>query len=371
MSNSDFIKFLDLKKLNDSFEPSLQHAIGRVLDSGVYLFGEEVNGFEKEYGAYIGTNHCITVGNGLDALSLIIRAYKSMGHFQNGDEIIVPANTFIASFLAIVNNGLEPVLADPDIPSFNVDYSEIEKKITSKTRAIMLVHLYGRNAFQEEIRQLANVHNLKIIEDNAQAAGCEYLHQKTGSLGNAAAHSFYPGKNLGALGDGGAVTTDDANLAFLIRAMSNYGATEKHHYPYLGVNSRMDEIQAAVLRVKLARLDRDNEIRRQMAKTYQDLLCHPKITLPLKIENHSHTWHLFTILHPERDQLSTKLKKEGIQTQIHYPIAPHLQPALSKFSELNLPHSERIQQETISLPLNPILSQDNILYIAEKVNLLA
>ncbi|MEX0881928.1 MAG: DegT/DnrJ/EryC1/StrS family aminotransferase, partial [Cyclobacteriaceae bacterium] len=368
------IKFLDLKKINNSFRPALQQAIAKVLDSGIYLFGEEVTGFEEEYKAYIGTKHCISLGNGLDALTLIIKAYKSLGHFQDGDQIIVPANTFFASFLAVVNNDLEPVFVDPEIPTFNMILGEIEKKITAKTKAIMLVHLYGRNAYGEEIRQLASTYDLIIIEDNAQAAGCEYQGKKTGSLGNAAAHSFYPGKNLAALGDAGAVTTNNKDLDLLIRAMANYGASRKHHYIYQGVNSRMDEIQAAILRLKLKRLDQDNCVRRKLAEIYLNRIHHPAITLPSKAEKkdpRSHIWHLFTILNPDRDLLSNKLKAEGIQTQIHYPTAPHHQPVFVKFSMLDLPNSTKIHKETLSLPLNPSLRPEEIHFIAEKINLLA
>ena len=374
MRNPDIIKFLDLKKINDSFGPALQQAIAKVLDSGIYLFGEEVKGFEADYKAYIGTKHCVAMGNGLDALTLIIKAYKTLGHFQKGDQIIVPANTFFASFLAVVNNDLEPVFVDPEIPSFNMVLEGIEKKITAKTKAIMLVHLYGRNAYHEEIRRMAENYDLLIIEDNAQAAGCEYKGKKTGSLGDAAAHSFYPGKNLAALGDAGAVTTNNKGLALLIRAMTNYGATKKHHYTYQGVNSRMDEIQAAILRLKLKRLDQDNALRRKLAEVYLNKIHHPAITLPSKAEKkepHSHTWHLFTILHQNRDQLSNKLEKEGIQTQIHYPTAPHLQPVFEKFCKLELPNSTKIHQKTLSLPLNPSISPEDIHFIAEKVNRLA
>ncbi len=277
---NNLIKFLDLKKINDSFEPGLSSAIKRVLDSGWYLLGEEVNTFESEYAAFIGTKHCIGVANGLDALRLILKAYIELGVMNEGDEIIVPANTYIASILAITENLLVPILVEPDIITYNIDPYKIEKKITSRTQGIMIVHLYGQNAMHPEIQRLTEKYNLKLIEDNAQAQGCYYGEKRTGSLGDASGHSFYPGKNLGALGDAGAVTTDDYELADVVRTIANYGSKVKYQNLHKGLNSRLDEIQAAILRVKLPRLDYDNQRRREIAQYYLYHISNPEIILP-------------------------------------------------------------------------------------------
>ncbi|MEZ7883981.1 MAG: DegT/DnrJ/EryC1/StrS family aminotransferase, partial [Bacteroidales bacterium] len=300
------IKFLDLKAINDSFEPELSQAVKRVLDAGWYLLGDEVESFEKEYADYVGTKHCIGVANGLDALRLILKAYIEIGVFNEGDEIIVPANTFIASILAISDNRLIPILVEPDISTYNIDSSKIEEKITERTKGIMLVHLYGQNAMNHEIQLLIDKYNLKLIEDNAQAIGAVYEEKRTGSLGHAAGHSFYPGKNLGCLGDGGAVTTNDDELASIIRALANYGSRKKYKNDYQGLNSRLDEIQAAVLRTKLPRLDANNQCRQEIAKYYLENIKHSDVILPklvssdkLKLETlnlkFSHVWHLFVI----------------------------------------------------------------------------
>ena len=369
------IKFLDLKAINDSFEPELSKSISRVLDAGWYLLGNEVKTFEQEYANYIGTKHCIGVANGLDALRLILKAYIELGEMKEGDEIIVPASTYIASILAITDNRLVPVLVEPDINSYNLDPFLIEKKITKRTKGIMLVHLYGQNAMHAEIQQMIEKYNLKLIEDNAQAAGCNYGVKRTGSLGHAAGHSFYPGKNIGCLGDGGAVTTDDDELANIIRALANYGSNKKYVNDYQGLNSRLDEIQAAILRTKLPRLDIDNQHRREIAKYYLDNIKNPEIILPIQnlelgswILELSHVWHLFVIRTPFRDQLQQYLTENGIQTLIHYPIPPHKQLAYKEWNKLNLPITETIHNELLSLPLSPVITSEELETIIFRIN---
>lgn len=397
------IKFLDLKAINDSFQPELSQAVQRVINSGWYLLGEEVKVFEKEYAAYIGTQHCIGVANGLDALRLILKAYIELGVMKEGDEIIVPANTYIASILAITDNRLKPVLIEPDLKTYNLDPYLIEGKITKLTKGIMLVHLYGLNAMHPEIERLVNKYNLKLIEDNAQATGASHseaftkLYKKksiknthcntiafseinlklkrTGSLGNAAGHSFYPGKNLGALGDGGAITTNDDELVSVIRALANYGSHKKYVNKYKGLNSRLDEIQAAILRCKLSRLDTDNQRRRIIAQYYCEYIKNDKIILPISNSQYeisntlSHIWHLFIIRSPERDRLQQYLKEIGIQTQIHYPIPPHKQEAYKSMNELVLPITEKIHDEVLSLPMSPAMSDQEVKRVVESLNL--
>ncbi len=369
------IKFLELKQINDSFEPQIREAIHRVLDSGWYLLGKEVKAFEKEYAEYIGTHHCIGVGNGLDALRLILRAYMEMGMMREGDEVIVPANTYIASILAISDNRLKPVLVEPDTNTYNIDSFRIEEKITDRTRAIMIVHLYGRNAIHPEIERLVKKYNLKLIEDNAQAQGCYYEDKRTGSLGHAAGHSFYPGKNMGALGDGGAVTTNDDELARIIRALGNYGSSKKYVNDYQGLNSRLDEIQASVLRVKLVRLDEDNQKRREVAQYYLEHIRHSEVRLPANPDDvlsahewKAHVWHLFVIRCNERERLQQYLQSQGVQTLIHYPIPPHKQRAYQGLSGLSLPITEKIHQEVLSLPIGPVMAVDKLAHIVESVN---
>ena len=365
------IKFLDLKAINDSFEPELSQAVQRVLDSGWYLLGKEVEAFESEYAAYIGNGHCVGVANGLDALRLIFKAYIEMGRLKEGDEIIVPANTYIASILAITDNRLVPILVEPDPETYNLDASRIREKITSKTKGIMLVHLYGKNAMTPELEEIVTDQDLILVEDNAQAAGAFYGERRTGSLGNAAGHSFYPGKNLGALGDGGAVTTDDGELADVIRALANYGSSEKYVNPYKGLNSRLDEIQAAVLRTKLPRLDADNQIRRDMAAVYMEQLQGTNIKLPTsqtpdEVRNDpSHVWHLFIIQVDQRDQLQKYLTENNIQTLIHYPIPPHKQGAYKEWNHLSFPLTEKIHREVLSLPIGPFLKSEEIDIVIE------
>jgi len=369
------IPFLDLKKINDSFEPQLSQSIQRVLDSGWYLLGNENKAFEEEYASYVGSRHCIGTANGLDALRLILKAYIAMGQMKEGDEIIVPANTYIASILAITDNRLKPVLVEPDIHTFNMDPFRIEEKITDCTRAVMIVHLYGRNAMHPEIQRVVDKYHLKLIEDNAQAQGCYYGDRRTGSLGHAAGHSFYPGKNMGALGDAGAVTTDDNNLAAAVRALGNYGSSKKYVNEYQGLNSRMDEIQAAVLRVKLARLDADNQKRRDVAAFYIHAIHHSNIILPVNLEaasgvikDKSHVWHLFIIRCQNRERLQQYLADNDIQTLIHYPIPPHKQRAYSEWHAQSYPITEQIHREVLSLPISPIMSQEDVKTVVEMIN---
>jgi len=368
------IKFLDLKGINDSYEPKLSQAIKRVIDSGWYLLGNEVKTFEQEYSDYIGTKYCIGVGNGLDALRLIFKAYIELGVMKEGDEIIVPANTYIATILAITDNRLIPVLVEPDINTYNIDPFLIEEKITKRTKGIMLVHLYGQNANHPEIERIVNNYNLKLIEDNAQAVGSFYNKKRTGSLGHAAGNSFYPGKNLGALGDGGAVTTDDDELAKVIRAIANYGSNKKYRNDFQGLNSRLDEIQAAILHVKLKRLDSDNHRRNEIAQYYCKNITNPEIILPVKnnissIINHQfHVWHLFVIRYTNRDKLQKYLADNGIQTLIHYPIAPHKQLAYKEWNKLNYPITEKIHNEVLSLPMSPVMNNEEIEKVVDVIN---
>jgi dTDP-4-amino-4,6-dideoxygalactose transaminase len=370
------IKFLDLKAINDSFEPELSQAIHRVVSSGWYIMGDEVNSFEKEYAEYIGTKYCIGVANGLDALRLILRAYMESGFMQEGDEIIVPANTYIATLLAITENRLVPVLVEPDINTYNIDPFLIEEKITDRTRGIMIVHLYGQNAMHPEIQRVVDKYKVKLIEDNAQAHGCYYGNKRTGSLGHAAGHSFYPGKNLGALGDAGAVTTNDDQLAEIIRALGNYGSRQKYIHYYKGLNSRLDEIQAAVLRVKLKRLDADNLRRREIAQWYCENIKHLNIILPNYNNSslftlsfsHSHVWHIFVIHTIYRDKLQKYLSQNGIQTLIHYPVPPHKQSAYIEWNGLSYPITEKIHNDVLSLPISQVMSKDDKIKVVESIN---
>lgn len=369
------IKFLDLKTINDKYEPELSLAIKRVLESGWYLLGNEVKAFEQEYREYIGSKHCIGVANGLDALRLIFKAYIELGVMKEGDEIIVPANTYIASILAITDNRLIPVPIEPDINTYNIDPYLIENKITEHTKGIMIVHLYGQNAMHSEIQRLVEKYNLKLIEDNAQAQGCYFGNKRTGSLGNAAGHSFYPGKNLGGLGDAGAVTTENDELADIIRATANYGSKVKYENLYAGLNSRLDEIQAAILRVKLKYLDDDNQYRREIANYYCENMSNPSIILPNKnfdvpfLNNKSHNGHLFVIRHSKRDKLQKFLFENNIQTLIHYPIPPHKQQAYKHLNHLQYPITEQIHEEVLSLPISPVISIEDTIRVVKTINL--
>jgi|GEM_PF-3556 len=355
------IPFYNLKQLTDQHSAEIHQAVSRVIDSGWFLLGKEVKRFEAHYAKYIGTDHCIGVANGLDALKLILRAYKELGQLCDGDEIIVPANTYIATILAITENNLTPVLVEPDMQTLQIDDSLIECAITPKTKAILIVHLYGKNAYTEKIGTVCRKYTLKLIEDNAQAAGCCYLpNQRTGSLGDAAGHSFYPTKNLGALGDGGAVTTDDPELAKTVRAIANYGSSQKYIFPYQGVNSRLDEIHAAVLDVKLSYLDEENKKRLEIARYYCEHIHHPAIVIPGKTIRTDHVYHLFPILASHRDALQKYLADHGVQTQIHYPIPPHQQACFKCWNQQRYPITEYIHQQELSLPMSPVLRTDDL-----------
>ena len=363
------IEYLSLKQITDRNAAELHEAVQRVVDSGWYLQGSENKRFEAEYASYIGTQYCIGVANGLDALILIIRAYKEMGLMHDGDEIIVPANTYIASILAITENGLKAVLVEPDIDTLEIDDRLIEQAITPRTKAVMIVHLYGRCAYTGRIGDICRKHGLKLIEDNAQAHGCLFNgNHRTGSLGDAAGHSFYPGKNLGAFGDGGAVTTDDGELAKVVRTLANYGSSKKYVFDYCGRNSRLDEIQAAVLSVKLKHLDEDNEVRRQIARYYLEHISNPAVTLPQVPDWNANVFHVFPILCKRRDELQEYLKENGIQTIIHYPIPPHKQKCYSEWNVLSFPVTERIHREELSLPMSPAMTAEQVHKVCETIN---
>lgn len=362
------VKFLDLKQITDKYAEEIHEAIRRVVDSGWYLQGEANARFEANYARYIGTNHCIGVANGLDALRLIFRAYMEMGVLQAGDEVIVPANTYIASILALTDNGLVPVLVEPSIDTLQIDDRLVEAAITPRTRAILVVHLYGRCAYTETIGALCRRYGLKLVEDNAQAHGCRYQGRRTGSLGDAAGHSFYPGKNLGALGDAGAVTTDDAELARMVRALGNYGSEKKYVFRYRGLNSRLDEIQAAVLDVKLAHLEEDLALRKAVARYYIDHIRHPEVTLPEVPDWDAHVFHIFPVLALRRDALQDYLSRRDIQTLVHYPIPPHKQICYAEWASVSLPTTELIHARELSLPMSPALTQEEQAYVVETIN---
>ncbi len=358
------IKFLDLEKINNRFRDEINSRIAKILDKGWYLQGEENEIFTKNFAKYCDTKHCIGVANGLDALNLII---KAMG-FGVGDEIIVPSNTYIASILAITQNGCTPVLVEPDINTYNINPNLIEEKITPKTKAIMVVHLYGQAVQMEKIWQLAKKYNLKVIEDSAQAHGAIYNNLKTGNLSDASGFSFYPGKNLGCLGDGGAITTNDDELAKKIKAIANYGSDRKYHHIYKGVNSRLDEIQAAILDIKLKYLDEDNNRRREISKYYRENIKNEKIILPRTYDENSHVWHVFAVRTQKRDEFQQYLSDNQIQTIIHYPTPPHKQLAYSEWNNLSYPISEEIHNTIISLPISPVMTDYEIEKIVEVAN---
>ncbi|PGT82987.1 MULTISPECIES: DegT/DnrJ/EryC1/StrS family aminotransferase [Bacillaceae] len=360
------LTFLDLKAVNNSYQIEIEKAVNKVINSGWYILGEELELFEKEFAEYCGTKYCIGVANGLDALTLILRAYE----IGSGDQVIVPSNTYIASILSISANGAIPVLVEPDIKSYNLDPDKIEAKITSRTKAIMAVHLYGQAANMEAINHLAKKYNLKVIEDAAQAHGAVYHNKRTGNLGDAAGFSFYPGKNLGALGDGGAITTNDSQLAEKIRALRNYGSYVKYENLHKGVNSRLDEIQAAILRVKLKSLDHDNEKRREIASYYMEHIKNKNITLPMIVNSDglSHVWHLFVIRTKEREELQKYLTEQKIQTLIHYPIPPYKQLAYREWNDLSYTISEQIHNEVLSLPISPVQTKEDTMRIVEVIN---
>ncbi len=363
------IKFLDLQKINLAHQEEIENRLLQTFRSGWYLLGNEVKNFESNLSKYIGSPHAIGVANGLDALRLIFKAWIELGQLKVGDEVIVPANTYIASVLAITDNRLKPVFAEPYPETFNLDLAKIEALITPKTKAIMVVHLYGRVCWSEELEALAKKYNLKIIEDNAQAIGAEWKGIKTGNLGDAAGFSFYPGKNLGALGDGGAVSCKDALLAKTIRALANYGSQEKYVNQYQGLNSRLDEIQAAVLDVKLKYIDAENARRREIAERYIAEINNDKITLPsLPADPNEHVWHLFVIRTKKRDALQKYLEENGVQTLIHYPIPPHKQKAYKFWNHLSFPLTEQIHQEVLSLPISPVMEAADVEGVIEVLN---
>lgn len=362
------IKFLDLQKNTQKYSDEIHEAVSRVIDSGWYLQGKENEKFEADYSAYIGTKYTIGCANGLDALIWIFRAYVEMGVMKPGDEVIVPANTYIATILAISENGLKPVLVEPSIETYQIDDNKIEEAITERTKAICIVHLYGQCAYTYRIGDLCKKYNLKLIEDNAQAHGCMFNGRKTGSLGDAAGHSFYPGKNLGALGDAGAVTTNDEKLATILRAVANYGSTRKYVFKYIGRNSRLDEIQAAVLDVKLKHLDEDVAIRKQIAKYYIENITNPEIITPIVKDWDAHVFHIFTIRCKRRDELQMYLTENGVQTIIHYPIPPHKQECYKEWNNLSFPITEQIHNEELSLPMSPCLEKYELEKVAEIIN---
>lgn len=362
------IKYLELKKITALHGEEIKQAVNDVIESGWYLHSDANSRFESHFAQYIGTRHCIGVGNGLDSLTLILRAYKELGVIAEGDEIIVPANTYIATILAITDNNLKPVLVEPRLDTFQIDDSLIEKAISPRTRAIMIVHLYGRCAYTERIGELCRKYDLKLIEDNAQAHGCSYNGKRTGSLGDAAGHSFYPGKNLGALGDAGSVTTDDDQLADTIRALANYGSRKRYVFDMAGRNSRMDEIQAAVLDVKLKYLDEENSRRRSNALYYIKNISNPYVCVPSESYWRESVFHIFPLMTSQRDRLQSYLKENGVQTDIHYPIPPHLQRAYSQWGRPSLPVTERIHREELSLPVSQVLTEEECKEVTRLIN---
>lgn len=367
------IKFLDLKAINHDVRDELLAACTRVIDSGWYISGSELQNFEQAFSEYCGTKHCIGVANGLDALSLTLRAWKEMGKLKKGDEVIVPANTYIASVLAITENDLVPVLVEPNSATYNLSADHVERAITAKTKVLLPVHLYGLLADMPALISLAKKHKLLILEDSAQAHGASHKGKKAGAWGDASGFSFYPGKNLGALGDGGAITTDDDELAQVLRALRNYGSHEKYQNLYRGVNSRLDELQAALLLVKLKYLETQVRQRREIVKIYLQGIKNPEITLPYTEGNdimalEGHVWHLFVIRTPYREELKKHLEAHGIQTLIHYPIPVHKQKAYAEWSDISLPLTEIIHKEVLSLPLGPTMSQDEALKVVSACN---
>ena len=362
------IPFLSLKKINQPFEIAFQDKMKQFLEVGWYILGNEAKQFEANFATYCGTKHCIGVGNGLDALVLIFKAYIHLGKLQKGDEVIVPANSYIASILAVLQADLVPILVEPKTETFNINPNEIEDKITSKTKAILPVHLYGQLCEMKTINEIAKKHNLLVVEDAAQAHGAEWNGIKAGNFGDAAGFSFYPGKNLGALGDAGAITTDDDELAEVLFSLRNYGSKVKYENEILGVNSRLDELQAAFLNIKLKQLDSENDFRRNLAKQYLSEIKNDKLILPAYDFSKNHVFHLFVIRTSNRLGLQHFLKDNGIETMIHYPIPPHKQKALSDWNNLSFPITEKIHEEVLSIPLNSSVSKTEVDYIISKLN---
>ena len=362
------VKLLDLQKITVEHAHEYQAAINRVVASGWFLQGKENRLFESDYARYIGSRHCVAVANGLDALKLIIRGYKELGVFHEGDEIIVPANTYIATILSITDNNLTPVLVEPTWEHLEMDVDKIEEAITPRTKGIMIVHLYGRIAYNDKLRTICEKHHLKLMEDCAQSHGCCWKGIKTGALGDAAAHSFYPGKNLGAFGDAGAVTTDDAVLADVIRALANYGSQKKYVFKYIGMNSRMSEVDAAVLDVKLRYLDEDNRRRQQLAAYYYAHIDNPLITLPQRIPDENNVYHQFPIFCERRDELQAYLTQHGIQTLRHYPIPPHKQECYRSWNHRSYPITEKIHQQELSIPMNQVITEEEAKEVVKWLN---
>jgi dTDP-4-amino-4,6-dideoxygalactose transaminase len=362
------IKFLDLKKINEPYETAFQEKLKSVLENGWYILGNEVAAFESNFANYCGTKYCIGVGNGFDALVLIFKGYIQLGKLQKGDEVIVPANTYIASILAILEADLVPVLVEPKLETYNINPDLISEKITSKTKAILAVHLYGQLAEMDAIKEIAQQNNLIVVEDAAQAHGAISDFGKAGNVSNSAAFSFYPGKNLGALGDGGAVTTNDVVLAKVIQSLRNYGSETKYQNEYVGVNSRLDELQAAFLNVKLPNLDIENNVRKAIAKRYLSEIKNDKIILPFWDLSNNHVFHLFVIRTNKRDELQQYLLDNGIQTVIHYPVPPHKQKAFSDWNHMSFPITEKIHYEVLSLPISPVLTREEVGFIVSILN---
>lgn len=362
------VKLLDLQAITAMHADEYREAVNRVIDSGWFLQGNENKLFEADYANYIGTDHCIAVANGLDALYLLMRGYKEMGIMQDGDEIIVPANTYIATIIAITRNNLVPVLVEPTWENLEIDVDKIEEAITPKTKGVMIVHLYGRIAYNDKVGEICKKYHLKLMEDCAQSHGCVWKGVKTGALGDAAAHSFYPGKNLGAFGDAGAVTTNDAELAEVIRALANYGSQKKYVFKYVGMNSRMSEPDAAVLDVKLKYLDEDNKKRQELAAYYYEHINNPLITLPSRIPDENNVYHQFPILCERRDELQKYLAGNGIQTLIHYPIPPHKQECYKEWNERSYPVTEKIHTQELSIPMNQVVSEEEAKDVVRVIN---
>ena len=368
------VPFLSLHDVTAMHGEEIREAARRVIDGGWYLQGKENDAFEQHYAEYIGSPYCIGCANGLDALIWIFRAYIELGVMQPGDEVLVPANTYIATILGITENGLKPILIEPRRETLEIDDTLIEAAITSRTKAICIVHLYGRNAMTDKIAELCRKYNLKLIEDNAQAHGCIWHGKRTGSIGDAAGHSFYPGKNLGALGDAGAVTTNDPELAAAVRALANYGSQRKYVFKYAGRNSRLDEIQAAILDVKLKYLDEDIKRRQKVAKYYYAHISNPLIELPEQLDDTHNVYHLFPVIVKEgkRDALHDYLAQKEIGTVIHYPIAPHKQECYSReawnIPQLSLPITEFLADAELSLPISPCITKEQVEYVVECVN---
>ncbi len=365
---SKSIPFLSLADLNEACHDEIVSSIKAVIDSGRYINGDSCQLFESQFADYCGVRHCVGVGNGLDALTLVLRAWRTLGFLGEGDEVIVPANTYIASILAVVHAGLTPVLVEPDEPTMNIDPQQVERAITPRTRVILAVHLYGQCADVTSLKEIATRHQLRILEDAAQAHGAFHHGQRSGRLGDAAGFSFYPTKNLGAIGDAGAVTTNDCELADCVRMLGNYGSRAKYLNAVAGFNSRLDEIQAAILSVKLRYLEHENLRRREFATQYIDGICNPMVELPVTLEGNEHAWHLFVVRVPDRFRFMQELSRCGVETAIHYPTPPHRQPALESFRSQRLPITEKIHDRVVSLPLHPRLRNEDVRRIVSVVN---